>query len=291
MEATVPIQPLYDHHVLGDALPEALRPYVREIYEFGLDIPRGEPYRTPVSATTDPVLNVSLAGPAYIKIGQGFHLPPVTIAGPQPQAYAAVLPGHLRGFYVHFAPLGPLVLLGVEDYALTDAGARPLHEMVPPDLTEAARAWEDALFAASGFEERLALTTAFFLAHRREPDRRARTLETATDAIEAAGGDIRITDLAARLGVGESTLRRYFGALGVSPKRYAAIVRFRRAHAFLHATPGATWRDAVAQFGYADQAHFVREYRRFSGEPPTQWNPAVRGVDLRLGIEDRPEAG
>ena len=279
------MRPAFDHHVLGDALPDALRPYVREVYELGLDMPPGEPLRTPVSATTDPALNVSLSSPITVDIGRGFVLPPVTIAGPQREAYAVEMTGRYRGFYVRFAPTGPLVLLGVEDYALTPAGARPLHEMVPPPLAGAAHDWSDALFAAAGFEERLALTTAFLLAHRREPDRRARTLAAAVEAIEAAGGDVRIADLADDLGVGASTLRRDFVALGVSPKRFAAIVRFRQAHAFLHTTPGATWTDAVARFGYADQAHFVREYRRFSGEPPTRWDPQLRGVDLRLGIE------
>ena len=60
----------------------------------------------------------------------------------------------------------------------------------------------------------------------------------------------------------------------------------RRAHAYLHTTPGATWLDAVARFGYADQAHFVRDYRRFSGTSPTRWEPQRRIVDRRMGIEE-----
>lgn len=276
----------YDLHVRGDDLPPPLRPYVHEYYEVGFDVPPGQVLRMPVSATTDPVLNVSLEGRITVLIGGGFRIPPVTLAGPQPEAYAVEAVGTVRGFYVRLAPVGPLVLLGVEDYTLTAQGARPLHEMVRPPLAEAARAWGQALLDAPTFADRAALTDRFLLDHRGEPDRRARLVEGAVAAIEKAGGDIRIDDLARQLGTSERTLRRHLGVLGVSPKRFAAIVRFRHAHAFLHNTPDVTWADAVARFGYADQAHFVREYRRFSGRPPSQWDPKLRVVDRRMGIED-----
>lgn len=283
------IKAVFDLRVQSDHLPPPLRPYVREVYETGVDVPPGEVFSFPISATTEAFLNVSLSDPVFIRIGQGFRLPPVALAGPQAEAYTFDMAGSYRGFYVRFAPVGPLALLGVEDYSLEDGRARPLHALVPPELTEAARAWEDALIRAASFEDRVALTTHFLLAHRRPLDRRTRVLSAAVEAIEEAGGDVRIRDLARRLGVGESTLRRYFGALGMAPKRFAAVVRFRHAHAYLHTTPGATWRDAVARFGYADQAHFVRDHHRFSGTPPTRWNPERRAVDRRMGIETPPD--
>ena len=283
------LEAVYDLHVLGDTLPPSLQPYVHEYYETGVDVPPGQTLHIPVSAFTDPVLNVTFSGLFMIQIGEGFRIPPVTLAGPQPEAYTVEATGIYRGFYVRFPPVGPLVLLGVDDYSLTEQGARPLHEMVRPALAKPARAWGEALLNAPTFADRVALTTEFFLEHRTEPDRRARLVEAAVDAIEQADGNVGIGDLAGRLGTSESTLRRHFSVLGVSPKRFASIVRFRRAHAFLHTTPDATWTDAVARFGYADQAHFIREYRRFSGTPPTRWDPKRRPIDRRMGIEDPPD--
>lgn len=279
------LKAIYDLHVLGDVLPEPLRPYVHEYYETGLDVPPGQTVCIPISATTGPVLNVTLSGSIIVRIGSGFRIPPVTLAGPRPEPYEVEAAGEVRGFYVRFATVGPLVLLGVEDYALTARGARSLHEMVHPSLAEAARTWGEALLNASTFAERVALTDQFLLAHRAEPDRRAHLLQAAVEGIEQAGGTLRIDDLARQLGTSARTLRRHFGVLGMSPKHFAAIVRFRRAHAYLHTTPGATWTDAIARFGYADQAHFVRDYRRFSGTPPTQWDPNLRAIDRRMGIE------
>lgn len=267
------------------ALPEALRPYVAEYFEPVISVLQGEAAEILVSATTDPVLNASLSHPLTILLGDGFTLPPVTIAGPQPFAFCGEATGEARSFCIRFRPYGPLVLLGVEDYPLDGEPSRPLHEMVRPGIANAARTWSDALHAAHSFDERVALTNEFLLAHRSEPDYRARLLQGAVEAIEDSGGNIRMAQLADRLGVSTRTLRRRFQILGMPPKRFSAVVRFRRAHAYLHATPGATWTDAIGRFGYADQAHFARDYRRFSGTAPTRWDPNRRAVDLEMGIE------
>jgi AraC-like DNA-binding protein len=111
-------------------------------------------------------------------------------------------------------------------------------------------------------------------------------LQRAVDAIEGAHGAVRVEALARSLGVSPGTLRRRFRVLGAPVKRFAEVVRFRHAHAYLRTTPGATWTDVVHRFGYADQSHFVRAYRRLSGTAPTRWDPAERAIDLRLGIEE-----
>jgi AraC-like DNA-binding protein len=77
------------------------------------------------------------------------------------------------------------------------------------------------------------------------------------------------------------------------PGRAAEALRlgapFPAGHAYPSTTPGATWADVVARFGYSDQAHLVRDYRRFSGAPPTRWDAGHRAVDRRMGIEEPPE--
>lgn len=280
----------FDLRVPSRDLPEPLRPWVQEYYETGLDILPGETLRIPISATTNPVVNVTLAGSLVIRIGTPFSIPPVTIAGPQPEAYAVEVSGNLRGFYIPFTPVGALALLGVDDYSLTEHGARPLREMVRPELREAARVWEEELLNASGFDERVESSKRFLLAHPAERDARVRLLQAAVRVIEECGGNLRIEALARRLGVSPGTLRRHFAVLGMSPKRFSSVLRFRRAHEYLSTTPGAKWPTAVARFGYADQAHFIRDYGRFSGAPPTGWDPKLRIVDRRMGIEG-PSAG
>lgn len=285
-ESNLELKADLDRRIEGDRLPPPLPDYVYEYYEIAYSVPAGQVARVPISATIEPIINVSLSSPVRILVGKGFRLPLMALAGPQPEAYSMEASGNVHGFYIRFTAVGPLVLLGIDHYGLTDGNALPLHEMVAPAFRETTRKWANALKAARSFEERASLTTAHLQTCYSPPDRRAHILSEATSMIEASGGNVRIADVSRNLGVSASTLRRYFEILGMSPKRYASIVRFRRAHAYLQTKPKAAWIDAVERFGYADQAHFVREYHRFSGTSPTGWKPEQRPVDIRMGIDN-----
>ena len=238
------------------------------------------------------MLNVTLTGRLRIEIADGsaFWMPPVILSGPQPTAYVGTVCGTVRGFYATFEAAGPLALLGVQRY-WRGGPVRPptLASTVRPVLTEAARVYEAELLQAPDFDRRAALSIAFLLdGLARASDRdlaEAEFLQRATAAIQAAEGRVRVATLADELGVSAPTLRRRFAVLGMPVKRFAEVVRFRCAHAFLHAAPATTWREVVDRFGYADQSHFVRTYRRLSGGPPSRWEADERLVDQRMGIQ------
>jgi AraC-like DNA-binding protein len=93
-------------------------------------------------------------------------------------------------------------------------------------------------------------------------------LERAAAEIRRRHGRIRIGDLARTLGVSQRQLeRRFLAGIGLSPKRWCRIVRFQSALRAM--SSGRAWVDLAHDLGYADQAHFSREFREFSGEPPS----------------------
>jgi len=285
----------------GEDLPAALRPYLLEVYEQYLPAPPGGRHRFAMSATTTPNLNVTLEGAGYVVMpaaygGGTVPLDPFSLAGPQAHPFAVEVASAVRGLDVLFTPVGPYALLGVTDYGLTPGGPPPLHAVVRPSLAGAARAWREAVLAPrpgaspeAAFAARAALIVAFLEARVPEVPPEAAFLQRAVAAIEAADGNVRVAALAEALGVSGATLRRRFAVLGMSVKVFAAVVRFRRAHNFLATTPGATWADAVVRFGYTDQAHLVREHRRFSGAPPRRWAEEDRFFDRRLGLGAAPD--
>ena len=63
---------------------------------------------------------------------------------------------------------------------------------------------------------------------------------------------------------------RLFNELvGANPKEYARIVRFQKSLKLLqHYSEDANQAQLAYQCGYADQSHFIREFRRFSGYTP-----------------------
>ena len=65
-----------------------------------------------------------------------------------------------------------------------------------------------------------------------------------------------------------------FGAMGGAAnhaKRHASILRFHPALLAKSAMAKRAWTDIAHDMGYYDQMHMVHDFRRFSGENPTQF--------------------
>ena len=83
-----------------------------------------------------------------------------------------------------------------------------------------------------------------------------------------ARGDASVAAVARALGLSERQLeRRVLLRIGLPPKRLARLLRFERAVALANATASLT--ETALAAGYADQSHFIREFRRFSGATPS----------------------
>jgi AraC-like DNA-binding protein len=85
--------------------------------------------------------------------------------------------------------------------------------------------------------------------------------------MRARGGPLRLEGFARAAGISRRQFeRRFRDQVGLSPNLFGRIVRFQHAFAALTHEPGAS---VAARLGFADQAHLVREVRRFSGRTPT----------------------
>ncbi|HTE44843.1 MAG TPA: helix-turn-helix domain-containing protein [Gemmatimonadaceae bacterium] len=89
-------------------------------------------------------------------------------------------------------------------------------------------------------------------------------------ALIAARADVRrIGDLVAASGRSERTLDRLFARyVGVSPAWVIRRYRLRAAAERLAASPPADVRAVAWELGYADQAHFIRDFRATIGVTP-----------------------
>ncbi len=83
-----------------------------------------------------------------------------------------------------------------------------------------------------------------------------------------AAPESTVTDLAAIACLGKKQFERLFRShVGINPKEYSRIVRFQKALAMMQSGESVLSQVAYAS-GYSDQSHFIKEFRRFSGQTP-----------------------
>lgn len=90
--------------------------------------------------------------------------------------------------------------------------------------------------------------------------------------------------------VTKKTLERYFlNFIGVTPKQYANICRFNNVRSYLDTLPTEPdWHGVVVKFGYYDQSHLIREFKRYAGKTPTEYLspiPRVTAIESEVSLQ------
>jgi len=101
--------------------------------------------------------------------------------------------------------------------------------------------------------------------------------------LRASEGRVPLEDLCARTGLSPRALqRRFAGAVGVSPRMLASVIRFRRVFEALQAPDVSRWTDAAQAAGYFDHPQMARDFQRFLGCSPGEFLRAERGLAASL---------
>ncbi|WP_334188268.1 helix-turn-helix domain-containing protein [Noviherbaspirillum sp.] len=111
---------------------------------------------------------------------------------------------------------------------------------------------------------------AVLLQHLKQESPRRSRIDDIVRYVEATQGPLRVAELAEMYCRSRRQFERVFlDAVGLSPKLFVEIIRFRRASALLVKSTLPIARIA-ANLGYADQSHLTHEFGRFFGRPPSQ---------------------
>jgi len=141
--------------------------------------------------------------------------------------------------------------------ALEDLWGGPLTRRLCDRLAEARDTCEAAAILDSAIAERFKLGGG--------PRVRTELVLLAADRLTSEN----VNAVALELGVSERHLRRVFGeSIGLSPKTFAQLARFRRAVRAAREQAQANWASVAALAGYYDQAHLITEFRAISGVTP-----------------------
>ncbi|MFK4344691.1 MULTISPECIES: DUF6597 domain-containing transcriptional factor [unclassified Paenibacillus] len=107
--------------------------------------------------------------------------------------------------------------------------------------------------------------------------------------IFVSSGSMSVKELAEREAISERQINRKFGQwIGISPKKFSEVVRFQSVLRSIQSGDPLDWTELALEHSFFDQAHLIRDFRRFYGD-----SPLTAAKDLRK-LSDfyntRPEA-
>lgn len=83
---------------------------------------------------------------------------------------------------------------------------------------------------------------------------------------------ISIERLSEKVGFSQKHFIKIFKEnVGMTPKSYLKIIRFQKAIQEIEQNRTANWTSVAFESGYYDQAHFINDFRNFSGLTPTEF--------------------
>ncbi|MNY46150.1 HTH-type transcriptional activator Btr [compost metagenome] len=88
---------------------------------------------------------------------------------------------------------------------------------------------------------------------------------------QLSGGLITVGKLSTEIGLSQRQLsRRFQENIGLSPKAYLRVSRFVQSLQHLKKYPLISLTEVAYQSGYYDQAHFIRDYKVYTGHSPSE---------------------
>ncbi|MCB9267856.1 MAG: helix-turn-helix transcriptional regulator [Lewinellaceae bacterium] len=188
-----------------------------------------------------------------------------TLIGLFAKPYEVHFKGPVKAFGIRFKPEGLYPLLGVPA-AEVRGSFTDMDAFAGRDFREYCHRMRTTRLPA----QRIALAEAFLQKRMKNKSPEMYYLNRAAEMIRRRNGLISIEELAHKAYISPRQLEREFKKkIGLTPKGYMRLARLNEVNRLLQKNelPGLT---AIAfESGYADQAHFIRDFKQFTGEKPT----------------------
>lgn len=212
-------------------------------------------------------------GDAYrINIGSSWHEQcQFLLAGQIRKFFHLENTGRSSVFGIKFKPAAITLLFGIEMSAFTD------HVV---DLTSLSgfESWCSSIVTSHDFGNNVATTEEFLRKQCSFASQELHPVEVGLQHVFEKFGACTVEELANRAGVGVRQLELYFKKyVGLSPKFYARVIRFSRIFQLVQ-DERPHWADVAHLAGYFDQAHFIKNFKAFTGEEPARYGFARKDL-------------
>lgn len=97
-------------------------------------------------------------------------------------------------------------------------------------------------------------------------------IEFAVNKIISSPNQMSIEQISNKVGYSQKHLIKLFkDNVGLTPKGFLKIIRFQKAIEEIAGSKKADWTGIAYESGYYDQAHFINDFKAFSGFTPNQY--------------------
>lgn len=163
------------------------------------------------------------------------------------------------------------------------AGFQPFVDLEVSDLTDRSMTiqeiwgeegkWlESEMQSAHTTEARISIVESFLLRRLEKSKKTHPEISLCVDDIIASGGEMTIDALSEKYHIGKRHLeRKFLSTVGLSQKLFARIVRFNNALQMIANKDFSTFTHVAHEGGFYDQAHFIRDFKDFTGLNPKQY--------------------
>jgi AraC-like DNA-binding protein len=187
---------------------------------------------------------------------------------------------------IRLVSLGRIRLVGVELYvwgAMRLFGPRfGMSPLIGPIVSPPLAARIARLLAADELDEAIHALEQFIAERARQIDLAPTAASEVAASLHASGGRGAISALADAQSISVRQLERQFrDQVGMAPKTLARIARFEAAKARLLEAPATSLTALAYELGYADQAHFSRDFRAISSVSPSEYAVEVSAPRMR----------
>ena len=188
--------------------------------------------------------------------------------------------GVLHGAFSQCSVIDPGTLVTTISICFKPGGARLFLPMPAAELTNqvvelshlfgtTALELRERLLAAQTDEERVRILDYFLLARAAWEQSLHPAVAFALASFQASAGSCSVLEMTEQLGLRPKRFIHLFEeAVGLTPKVFCRLLRFQEVLSRIENEQRVCWAELVPDYGYFDQAHFIHDFRAFSGLTP-----------------------
>lgn len=208
--------------------------------------------------------------------GSAFQLPKSFVVGQLTTPYEVEPEGKTATFFVCFRPNGfiPFSPIPIKEMENKVVSLEDLYGKAGVDISE-------KILNATDTKERIVLIEAFLTKLLTGSETIDQIVKSTIETILSAKGQLSVNQLSDQNKVTRRHLARKFSeSVGISPKQLSKTIRLQAALKILLNQKVDKLTDLAYQNEYYDQAHFIKDFKEFTGLTPKEFY----GDDLKMSL-------